>query len=189
MTSNNDNKGNQFNKQRRNFIKASSAAAFAAFAANSLSVSAKTLTSEPQARHFLSQQEQGDFSSILKPFIGTWNNEHLVGRGYNMIALPFSGDDRLKYRLLLNRYNETLQFKAVDDNIPNRGLPNDQFLSAIEYHQDIIQTDAADFPISNSKGGANLDIHHESGKLLHMKNNVLISPDKPLFLMVIQCSH
>ena len=52
----------------------------------------------------------------LKLLPGLWKSE---GRGWNMIALPFAtAPSPLDYRLLLNQYNEVLEFKFVDDNVP-----------------------------------------------------------------------
>lgn len=108
----------------------------------------------------------------LKLLPGTWKNKpNLVGRGWNMIALPFS-EGRFKYRLLLNQYNEQLKFSIVDKGVPNRGLPadGDQFLSVIDYEQSIKQIKVADSPESGLAGPVGLDIHHEPGLWMHMLN-------------------
>ncbi len=112
----------------------------------------------------------------LKHLPGTWKNlPSLPGRGWNMIALPFA-DAQLKYRLLLNQYNETLKFSFVDDAVPNRGLPRDgaqdgdQLVVALDYEQTISQIAADDFPRSGKAGDVCLPIHHEPGLWLHMVN-------------------
>lgn len=113
----------------------------------------------------------------LKNLPGTWANIDpdpsgdggLPGRGWNMIALPFAGD-QLQYRLLLNQYNETLKFSTVDNGVPNRGIPTDQFLAALDYEQTITQIAAADSPDSGLAGPPGLAIHHEPGLWLHMIN-------------------
>ena len=47
----------------------------------------------------------------------------LNGRGWNIIALPFIRDSGgPPYRVLMNQYNEVLQFDLVDDKVPNRGV-------------------------------------------------------------------
>ena len=115
---------------------------------------------------------------------GRWRNPpHLDGRGWNMIALPF-GRGAVKYRLLVNQYNEELRFSMVDDGIPNRGvLPDvnddsgDQILVALDYEQIIHQIAAADFPRSADSGvdlagSAGLAIHHEPGLWLNMTNHL-----------------
>jgi hypothetical protein len=46
------------------------------------------------------------------------------GRGWNMIALPFAraAGSFLDYRLLLNQFDEELNFTLVDKAVPNRGV-------------------------------------------------------------------
>lgn len=106
----------------------------------------------------------------LKNLPGTWANlPGLPGRGWNMIALPFS-EGRFNYRLLLNQYNETLKFSTVDKGVPNRGLEGDQFLAALDYEQSIEQIAAADSPESGLAGEPGLAIHHEPGLWLHIIN-------------------
>ncbi len=122
----------------------------------------------------------------LKHLPGTWESK---GKGFNMIALPFAHKD-LNYRLLINKYDETLKFTTVDKRVPNRGvrkvkdnslldLPDhhedefsqaDQFVATLDYEQSIKQTDAEDFPVSGKAGGAGLAIHHEPGLWLYMVN-------------------
>ena len=118
----------------------------------------------------------------LGALCGTWKNvigtdKDLEGRGWNMIALPFAGNSGLNYRLLLNQYNETLEFKLVDDDIPNRGIDihrpadTDQFVVALDYEQTIHQIASADSPGSGIPfDPAHPVIHHEPGLWLHMKN-------------------
>lgn len=117
----------------------------------------------------------------LRHLPGVWKSE---GRGWNMIALPFStAPSPLDYRLLLNQYNEQLEFKFVDDNVPNRGVDKntpptpttqtDQFVVTLDYQQTIQQVAATDSPDSGGlAGAAGLAIHHEPGLWLHMKNQV-----------------
>ncbi len=105
---------------------------------------------------------------------GKWEG---VGTGWNIIALPFSGGES-KYRILMNQYDEQLEFTSVDDNVPNRGLSgiidntnqDDQFVVTLDYQQTVQQTVAEDFPVSGLAGGATLPIHHEPGLWLYMKN-------------------
>lgn len=107
---------------------------------------------------------------------GLWKNlPSLPGRGWNMIALPFAGP--LKYRLLVNQYNEEIRFTLVDKAVPNRGIGDDavpvntdQFIVTIDYEQTIKQIAADDFPQSGLAGAAELPIHHEPGLFLHMTN-------------------
>ena len=116
----------------------------------------------------------------LKLLPGTWKNQpSLQGRGWNMIALPFATepDSPLNYRLLVNQYNEVLEFNLVDKAVPNRGIrrngnttPSDQFVVTIDYEQVIEQIAAADFPNSGLAGHPGLPIHHEPGLWLHMIN-------------------
>lgn len=120
----------------------------------------------------------------LGPFAllpGTWRNEpNLVGRGWNMIALPFaqpSGSPfRPSYRLLVNQYNEVLNFFVVDKAVPNRGITTvdgvtsntDQTVVTLDYEQGIAQIAADDFPQSGLAGAPDLAIHHEPGLFLSM---------------------
>lgn len=118
---------------------------------------------------------------------GVWKNEPgLVGRGWNMIALPFATESGppINYRLLVNQYNETLKFNLVDKGVPNRGIRpgrpttnTDQFLVALDYEQSIVQIAAADSPQSELAGAPNLAIHHEPGLWLHMTNETEDGPD------------
>ena len=114
----------------------------------------------------------------LKLLPGVWKSE---GRGWNMIALPFAtAPSPLDYRLLLNQYNEQLEFKLVDDNVPNRGVEKnnptvqtDQFVVTVDYQQTIQQVAATDSPDSGGlAGAAGLAIHHEPGLWLHLKNQI-----------------
>lgn len=102
----------------------------------------------------------------------------LPGHGWNMIALPFATPpgQGFNYRLLLNQYDETLDFNLVDKGVPNRGILRtpagtveaDQRLAAIDYVQNITQIAAADFPVSGEAGDPGLPIHHEPGLWLHI---------------------
>lgn len=125
---------------------------------------------------------EADAFGPLKQLLGTWKNlPNLPGRGWNMIALPFAGTD-FGYRLLLNQYNETLTFSAVDKGVPNRGVPDglggpdsDQFVAAINYTQSVKQMAAEDFPQSGKAGASNLSVHHESGLWMHIINKQINS--------------
>lgn len=110
---------------------------------------------------------------------GKWANEpELPGRGWNMIALPFKTPD-INYRLLLNQYNETLNFSLVDKAVPNRGIEGpgveqtDQFSVTLDYRQSVHQIEAADYPESGQEGAKGAAIHHEPGLWIHMKNQAL----------------
>ena len=98
-----------------------------------------------------------------------------------MRALPFGGSAPppagFKFRVLMNQYNETLQFKFVDDGVPNRGLVRpgnggvaDQKVATVDYQQAIEQIVAEDMPPSGLAGPADLPIHHEPGLFLYEKN-------------------
>ena len=110
------------------------------------------------------------------------------GRGWNLIALPFArpNDGQPVYRLMMNQYNEVLNFAFVDDDVPNRGISfnppppppqgaqnTDQLVAALDYTQRIVQIAATDY----SAGGPGLTpdtgIHHEPGFFLHMKEQTI----------------
>jgi hypothetical protein len=114
----------------------------------------------------------------LEQLVGNWVGQ---GTGWNMIALPFyqapSPPAGFKFRVLMNQYNEELQFTFVDDDVPNRGLlragetDSDQFVVTLDYQQKIAQIAAEDRPDSNGlAGAAGLPIHHEPGLWLYEKN-------------------
>lgn len=112
---------------------------------------------------------------------GRWSNlPELPGRGWNMIALPFAASGgSLNYRLLLNQYDETLDFSLVDKGIPNRGIDashspavnTDQTLVALDYQQAIAQIAAEDSPVSGLAGGPGAPIHHEPGLWINLLNH------------------
>ncbi len=121
---------------------------------------------------------------------GTWRNvPNLVGRGWNMIALPFAtpsdSEFPFNYRLLMNQYNEELKFTLVDKAVPNRGIERtdagsvetDQFVVTLDYEQVIHQIVAEDAPKSGLEGAAGAAIHHEPGLWLHMLNQTEDGPD------------
>ncbi len=123
----------------------------------------------------------------LKLLPGKWANvPNLQGRGWNMIALPFVAPPpqgvpfSLNYRLLVNQYNEELEFTLVDKAVPNRGVRlapgtpanTDQFLVTLDYQQSVKQIAADDFPKSGLAGPAGAAIHHEPGLWLHMTNGI-----------------
>jgi len=131
-----------------------------------------------QTRSLEVAESGDDVLGALKLLPGTWKNlPNLPGRGWNMIALPFS-DAPFEYRLLLNQYNEELKFTTVDKAVPNRGLreadndttDGDQFLAVLDYEQTIEQINAEDSPDSGKAGEEGLAIHHEPGLWVHMAN-------------------
>lgn len=113
------------------------------------------------------------------------------GTGWNMIALPFDGAN-FKFRILMNQYDEELEFTKVSENVENRGLQgvldisdnppgspdDDQFVVALDYQQSIKQRVAEDNPDSGGLAGiADKPIHHEPGLWLYMKNLRAIDKD------------
>lgn len=114
----------------------------------------------------------------LAPLLGSWVGQ---GTGWNMIALPFQGAPAapagFRFRVLMNQYDEDLQFTFVDDDVPNRGLSRpddpdpDQFVVALDYQQKIVQVAAEDRPDGSGLAGQpGLPIHHEPGLWLYEKN-------------------
>lgn len=120
------------------------------------------------------RQELGPLEQLL----GVWTGK---GTGWNMIALPFhkapAPPAGFKFRVLMNQYDEELQFTFVDDDVPNRGLSRpsqpdfDQFVVTLDYQQKIAQIAAEDRPSSGGLAGpVGLPIHHEPGLWLYEKN-------------------
>ena len=145
----------------------------------------KTLQNEQ--RHLDAAQIEDPDLGPLGLLPGTWANvPDLAGHGWNIIALPFTGDDPgIDYRLFLSRCNETLTFKVVDKAVPNRGLNKasvpginlDQLIVALDYEQTIVQIKADERPRSQRLPGDLSVIHHEAGLWLHMANETTAGLD------------
>ena len=144
----------------------------------------KSLDKVRQQLRYLGKANAGDDElGPLSLLPGVWKNEPgLPGRGWNLIALPFATPpgQGFNYRLLMNQYNETLEFSLVDKGVPNRGIrldpaaqqtaEADQFIVTLDYEQSIEQIAAADFPDSGKAGDPGLAIHHEPGLWLYILN-------------------
>ncbi|NKB36407.1 MAG: hypothetical protein GKR93_04455 [Gammaproteobacteria bacterium] len=114
---------------------------------------------------------------------GTWENtKELDGFGFNMMALPFADDPTVPpngYRLLMNQYNEVLDFSLVDKGVPNRGLDRDpvaggadQTIVALEYFQKITQLNSDDSPQTGLNDRFDKQaIHKEPGLWLYMTDH------------------
>ena len=95
-----------------------------------------------------------------------------------MIALPFAQPGPLDYRLLLNQYDEELNFTLVDKAVPNRGVTanhnqqTDQFIVTLDYEQVVKQVAVVDEPASTVTGLPGNAIHHEPGLFLNMLNRI-----------------
>jgi len=124
--------------------------------------------------------ENTDQLGPLSQLAGTWKSD---GHGWNMIALPWAPQKpgQPPYRLLMNQYDECLQFGPIHSPVPNRGIDfhdkkppteADQFIAAIEYNQSVTQVDADDFPQSKPsvKDANGSVIHGEPGLWLHITN-------------------
>lgn len=106
----------------------------------------------------------------LAPLVGKWEGK---GTGWNMIALPFKDtlNPKIPFRILMNQYDEKLDFTTVGDKIPNRGKNEDQEVATLDYQQVVTQIDAEDFPDSKGLAGpARSDIHHEPGLWIYVKD-------------------
>ena len=137
-----------------------------------------------QPRHVIpAVDEDAENLGPLDLLAGRWTNPNedtsfFRGRGWNMIALPFGGEaGDFDYRMLVNQYNEVLEFSDVIGPVPNRGLnkPNDvatdQTIFALDYQQAINQIAVDD---SSPTTGEDIvfppgaGIHHEPGFFLHI---------------------
>lgn len=113
----------------------------------------------------------GDVANLglLATLPGKWVGQ---GRGWNMIALPVdkahSGGKRFEFRLLLNQFDETLEFTNELTGVPNRGFPDDQHLNGLQYIQDISQLIAVDSLGSQISPVGPAGIHHETGLFLRL---------------------
>jgi len=89
---------------------------------------------------------------------GTWKNTaELDGHGFNFIALPF-GQSENGYRLLMNQYDEVINFIVADVGVPNRGVnPTDgaqidQTGVALSYSQIVTQRSFEDSYLVSASG-------------------------------------
>lgn len=112
----------------------------------------------------------------LNDLPGKWVSQ---GRGWNMIALPFAAVAAPPFRLLLNQYDEELDFTLVDKAVPNRGITDanpraekDQLVVTLDYQQSVRQVASVDAPVSGKAGDPGQAIHHEPGLWLYMTNHV-----------------
>ncbi|MEP5088026.1 MAG: heme-binding protein, partial [Paracoccaceae bacterium] len=115
----------------------------------------------------------------LAPLVGKWEGK---STGWNMIALPFkdSTNPKIPYRILMNQYDEKLDFSTVGDKIPNRGISEDQEVATLDYQQVVTQINAEDFPDTRDNpndpddhgqaGPPGSDIHHEPGLWIFVKD-------------------
>ena len=132
-------------------------------------------TMEGQQRRVEVAQPHDEDLGPLQKLPGRWVGE---GTGWNMIALPFAQDGPLDYRLLLNQYDEELNFTLVDKGVPNRGVSEDhstqtdQFVVTLDYEQVIKQVAVVDEPASTVTGAPGAAIHHEPGLFLNMLNEI-----------------
>lgn len=132
-------------------------------------------------------QEDDPRLGDLKKLPGTWRNARkdgaqtgFEGRGWNMIALPFDpGDGTRHFRMLVNQFNEELEFSTTIGPVPNRGLEKengvtDQMIFALDYEQSISQIAVADNPATGPdiQGAVDSEIHHEPGFFLNIADHV-----------------
>ena len=132
-------------------------------------------TMDGQQRRIEVARPYDDDLGPLQQLPGQWVGQ---GRGWNMIALPFATEGFLDYRLLLNQYDERLNFTLVDKGVPNRGVTDDhgaqtdQFVVTLDYEQVVQQVAVVDEPASDVTGAPGAAIHHEPGLFLNMLNEI-----------------
>jgi hypothetical protein len=138
------------------------------------------MTTDARLKSMEGQQRRIEVARTSDPDLGPlaqlpghWQSK---GRGWNMIALPFAQPGPRDYRLLLNQFDEDLNFTLVDKGVPNRGLSKDhatqkdQFVVTLDYEQVVHQVSVVDEPASAVRGADNAAIHHEPGLFLNMLN-------------------
>ena len=132
-------------------------------------------TMEGQNRHIEVAKPFDEELGPLGLLPGRWVSQ---GRGWNMIALPFASEGFLDYRLLLNQFDEELNFTLVDKGVPNRGVTDDhetqtdQLVVTLDYEQVVHQVSVVDEPASTVTGAPGAAIHHEPGLFLNMLNEI-----------------
>ena len=119
----------------------------------------------------------------LAKLAGRWTNpadqgDFFRGRGWNMIALPFGDEEGgFDYRVMVNQYNEVLEFSDAIGPVPNRGLnkpsdvETDQTIFALDYQQAINQIAVDDSAPSTGPEivfNPGDGIHHEPGFFLNI---------------------
>ncbi len=135
-------------------------------------------------RHVVPAVDEDDENlGPLDNLAGRWINPNdetsfFRGRGWNMIALPFGGEaGDFNYRMLVNQYNEVLEFSDSIGPVPNRGLngpadtETDQTIFALDYQQAINQIAVDDSSPTTGEDivfPAGAGIHHEPGFFLHI---------------------
>ena len=115
----------------------------------------------------MSKKADSDTLGPLADFVGTWEGSS----GYNVIAVPSqslqSEDAEASFKLLYQKYKETLTFTPVDGTARNRLGAMDQLVGALSYEQVIHAVDDPDHLNSFKPGDL---IHQETGMLLYLNN-------------------
>ena len=125
---------------------------------------ARTMPSSDTIEFYKGQNREVTVATPGEPLLGPFRNLPGVwegsGTGWNMIALPFKPEpgSPLNYRLLLNQFDETLNFTLVDKGVPQPGLDEDgkvntdQVIATLDYEQVVHQTAVTDRPASTVTG-------------------------------------
>jgi len=100
---------------------------------------------------------EGDELGPFRLLPGTWRG---CASGWSMVALPFvsAPPGRLDYRLVLDQFDETLTFSAVERSVIT--LESEQRVSRVA----VVERPAA--------GGAGDSVRHAPGVFLHMRDQV-----------------
>jgi len=101
----------------------------------------------------MSKKDLGPLTNL----VGTWTN--VSGAiGFNLIAVPVK--DPTSFQLLTHQYIETITFKEITANVPNRGGINQQNITGLTY--DLVITKFGEDP----NDPKNI-LHAENGMLLY----------------------
>jgi hypothetical protein len=115
-------------------------------------------SSHPLVRLSGSAKQVADSLGPLASLVGTW----MGSKGYEIIAVPSvvknpnNGQESENFRLIIRPYIEIITFTPIGASVPDRGYPNDMFITGIQYEMRITDADT------------NQPLHVETGMWLYL---------------------